>query len=1166
MKEVNLVKLCNEAERYPGLLATLQLLQSAEETDLQAQLSQWLVEEPEDEGVETAELFDRYVERGEIGGAQFLLKLRPDLPSDKLIRRKSQLTQQVADALLNARDSLLQIKESNSQLGEAFAAKLDRIDSDPVLMSYRHGFVLRMLQAICSELEVAIAVERERVGQECKALIRHSAGNADVEMAVKRIEEFINVPEGLASAARMLNIGKRAANGTMSADDITMLYSTSGEGVRLIRPWGDIRLIVGECNSPAALAEKLYKEEFAKALRLPAEFDREKLRDLLIALTPDATGAINTERVADKLEGFLGLYFIRPQKIRGAYGTHFPFSISAARHREFSGIDRKFYMTIPLRGTDPSAIGQLFKELAANNTTKALSVLVYPNIADASRGAAQQIGVTQAELLFIDCIDLLRIAEVPVARRVIALQQILLPRMPSLGTRTYQTGGPVASELFRGRQSIIEELTRARGKTVLFSGRMMGKSSVLSRIRERIEQSKGGEPHQCVLLSAATGSLLEPLMERLFEFILPRQKEEVRKERDRLVATPQDNPTQRERKELQQLALLRKTIEQIIQNSRLTILIDEADTFAKIDSAKDRRVSLGWLLRDVENHSPEKLRIVFAGFQTLHHEVIAANGAFANWFGLCQLGPLDREEAISLIREPLADFGVHFMSEAGIERILEFTGRYPLLIQEVCDRLMKRAMARRQQPVKPGDELVTVRAGEVEVVCRAEALRTRLHQVLSLNLDQYPRLKLVTYLILQAGTYRAPQKELAHADVFKIEDVQSMLVDWYGERLSEYFSDTSLPGLVEELGSLGLVAAESDGYRFLNRTFAAMLRDNPNFENDLQELLLQVANPKDNEPRRYWSLPKEHLEALLRSKQHILIVGLPTTLKSQIVKTLFAGQENSSSFLLSDSTITDTKSVEGLLRQRLSESRKTLSLGDLCVKAKIKVLVLDCSKLPLDEIEIISKKLADRDIRLVATGDSRVVRDFVARPLQHFEIIALRRLRPQDVQAFGESPYRKQTENREYALVIDQKTATALMAVTCGYFPLLWLFREHCKKVMTSASEYYPSEDQVEGFRKELSQKQIRELLLSSLTDIELSVLRSLLDQAKSFEPERPRIDRELAQEQLLDESENDAGLTEKLNAVEVLLLLDLISEVSDAGRKMYVFDNAGLLSAALSA
>lgn len=124
-------------------------------------------------------------------------------------------------------------------------------------------------------------------------------------------------------------------------------------------------------------------------------------------------------------------------------------------------------------------------------------------------------------------------------------------------------------------------------------------------------------------------------------------------------------------------------------------------------------------------------------------------------------------------------------------------------------------------------------------------------------------------------------------------------------------------------------------------------------------------------------------------------------------------------------------------------------------------------------------------------------------------MIALRRLEPQDIQAWGEKPYKRQ-DGWEFSLVIDQKTTASLVQATCGYFPLLQQFRQHCEQSMTKASEYYPSKQHVEAFRRSLTPQKLHEVLLSSLESVELDTLQ-LLAEAISLEPAQPKLDRAMS-------------------------------------------------------
>lgn len=1172
--EIDLIRQSTEAQRYPGLLALCLAVQDGAITREDANVARLIGEAPLKQGLEVRDLFTRYVEHGEIGAAQFLLRKYGDLPTDRILRESTGFGKKIAAALIEVYDGIVQLEGAAVEEAGSLRRQLVDIERDQILKLFRPGPALHRIQALSGEVESCLERRRAAILAELRSLASNGRTNADVEAATRKVEELVNIPEGLAGAARLLGVAQRASVGPLSPDDLHLLHSAIKEGARVVRSWMEVKAVIADATSPARLAEALAGWQATGRLRFPSDFDRDRLRDLLVALVPDRNGSIQLERVEELLRGFLSVSLGRPANLRRIYGFGYPLGIDGPRHAAFGGAERKLVLGVPLRGTDPSAMSQLLKEIGGTDPGSPLPILVYPGVSDPARALPVQLGLAQQELLYIDCVDLIRLAELPVTRRPLALQQVLLPRMPSLASRTYQTGGPVASELFRGRQRVMDELTKPRGKTVLFSGRMMGKSSVLARIRDRIASTRGtGTLHHCVLVSAATGELFDPLADRLFELLPQRDAENARTEKQKFAFSPNDKPGSVHEKEVGRHRLLRTTIERITAGARLTVLVDEADKFAKLDAAKDQ--SLAWLLRDLENHAPDKLRVVFAGFQTLHHEVMVANGAFANWFGQCQLGPLERDEAIALVREPLADFGVQFVSEAGVNQILDFTGGYPLLIQETCARLMKRAMARRPVPPRVGDEIVSLSAGEVDAECRAESLRIRLHQVLSLNLDRYPRLKLVTYLILQSTAYRLPSAEPsadqagnlnrpAIADVFRIDDVQRMLIGWYGDKLSEYFSETSLPGLVEELESLGLVARHADGYRFLNQTFADMIRERPDFEGELLELLQLVADRPATEARRYWSLPQEHLEKLMRSRSHALLVGLPTTLKSEIVKTLFSREQESSSLLLNDPDVTDAASVAELLSKHLKETRKTLSLGDLCVKAKLQTLVLDCPKLPLAAIAAIAVELESRaEIRLVATGDAAVARQFVERPVANFEIVSVRRLRAQDIVAWGEEPFRTKTRTtgqpRDISLFIDQKSAKALVDATGGFFPLLQRFRGYCEKNMIYASEYYPGPEHVDGFRAELAKGELlRDILLSSLNAVETGMLRDLLEFVGTQET---RIDRATVEELICEKAIDDTDMGARLAALEVLVLLDFLVEQADG----FVLDNGPLLQTALA-
>lgn len=147
MKILDIIKLTQEAERYPALLAWYQHTITANGEPDMAYAVRCLGDTPEEEGVDIFELYDRYLTRGEVGSAQFLIRRYQKLDPAKTIHRKAQLTQQINDKLLNTREAIMELLKLNPVIGHNFVAQLDNLCTDPLLTDYRPGL---LLQELCS--------------------------------------------------------------------------------------------------------------------------------------------------------------------------------------------------------------------------------------------------------------------------------------------------------------------------------------------------------------------------------------------------------------------------------------------------------------------------------------------------------------------------------------------------------------------------------------------------------------------------------------------------------------------------------------------------------------------------------------------------------------------------------------------------------------------------------------------------------------------------------------------------------------------------------------------------------------------------------------------------------------------------------------------------------
>lgn len=1158
MIKLHQLRALTEIQRYPSLLARLSQASSPAEEQTGTVLK-GLLEPALEQGVPPEDRFRELIEAGELGAARVigeLTTLSEEQRQSAIFRRQARLQQDIEAQLRRVQGLVLLLQVGAPERARQEAAEEQRLSSDPVLKAARPGKLLRELQDLERRLEERIRVEIEAIRSEVEELRRsiRPSNERDLTLAIRRLEVLLQSEESLPEAQRLLLLARRARDGALSADDLRILHQQGAHRSRLVRTWATMAQL--GVASPADVLKLL--EDQDSPVRLTGDFDRRNVRDLFQSFL---SSPLNTETAARRLFSFLGLPEGEVSLTRGALGSSVRLRIVEPRVPALRGGGGSFsggiHVLLPLRADE-----SMLPRLIGDAPTASLRIVVYPGKYEKPGQAPPSGG---GAVVVIDLLDLLRMAECAQEQRLHALQQIILPRLPLALVKPYQGGGAVAPEMFRGRRNEIEKLKQARGKTVLFSGRMMGKSSILKKLELDIEAARDrGEANEiAVLVSNAGDDPLPRLIEKLSAALGTARGREFLAAEERVRSRTARTRREGRERTRERLNNLRRLLIAILETGvRLTILIDEADLFAAADAERQRDESLAWLLRDIEQERPEALRIVFAGFQTIHHQVLSSNGAFANWYGLQSVGPLERDDAEALVIEPLLDFGFVFASEAGVRRILDFTGRHPLLIQETCTRLMERIDARRRRTAE--DELVQIQAGDVETVCREDHLRARVRQVLSLNLEQYPRLKLMVYLILYASSLPAHGARL-QIDSFRLADLKRTLNDWYGDRFNDYFDERSIGLLVEELGVLGLLASRGgDSYEFVNRTFASMLSEDQRFEDELQKLLAQVTNPSRTEARRLWTLPEEHVARIVRQVADcVLVIGLPRTLKSDIASRLFRDKrpdDHTDDFPLLTSALgcSSLDDLDDKLQKELREHRK--GLGNILAKHQVHRLVLDdADRLAAGEgLLSLLDELRQRKQRLIAFGGPALARHYVNQlALEHgVDVISLRRLEAQDIRAWGERGAGRSLD--EY-IIFDNSTSEILADTTGGYFPLIFGFWEFLQLRGRNTKEFIPRPDDVKAFARQLDGQAIEAALLSSLNEGE----RRLLGRLYRFAFDMNGWDAEWEYvEQDLEEyaTESGADMSEVLDQLQVLELLDLVDFDTSTGKRRIKLQRGGPL------
>lgn len=499
-------------------------------------------------------------------------------------------------------------------------------------------------------------------------------------------------------------------------------------------------------------------------------------------------------------------------------------------------------------------------------------------------------------IAFVDDLDLLRVLPLPEDERWLGFQQLVLPRFPEALNLTYQESDAVRQRMFFGRNSELSELIN--GSAVVFSGRKMGKSSLLHRL---MAQSGSDTNQRAVLVGCSgIGNGRSFLLLREIEHEL---NELVQRESGAFATVSQKSHPAVERDFQANLDAAKDRFTEKLDNTmrileakeirRLYVLLDEADNFIRAEmsetsgrSKSDARSAVSWFLRDKTNKYGGRLRFIFAGYDQIgkiFSDPGLAHSAFANWgsAGPLNLGQLDEPAAKDLITKPLTSLGM-LVDPDLCERILDYTSGHASLIQAFCRKLGERIRAKHSQwplnDVSVEFDDVTYIADEkrVESGLNYQAL---LEQTLSLNLDiakAFPLKLVFLALVSPSGLGRG---RILGFNPFTVEDCLGQL-----ESEAKMGPTPSLVlSSLDILAQLGLLEDVSDTaekkFLFKARHYVNVLRTKNGFQNQLRDAVDDWLRTSGKtllaEPRYVWTMEDSVLKELRQDISYSsLIVGL----------------------------------------------------------------------------------------------------------------------------------------------------------------------------------------------------------------------------------------------------------------------------------------------------
>lgn len=345
-------------------------------------------------------------------------------------------------------------------------------------------------------------------------------------------------------------------------------------------------------------------------------------------------------------------------------------------------------------------------------------------------------------LLILDQFLLLYLARLRTARLPVFFRCAL----PLARLNPYVETGPVAAEMFKGREDELKGVLDPGGYALVYGGRQLGKSALLQEAERRFHHPEDDRYAQIVDIR----NIGDPVSqyEAQPELIWERLQAS-------LVKLGLLNAAGKPEKVLEQIATMMRGN----PTRRLLVLFDEADNFLAAD--QQRNFELVSQLKRLVTETNQRFKIIFAGLHNVQRYENVPNQPLAHLPTL-EVRPLEPRAARRLIVEPLEALGFRFRDETPILGILAYSNSHPGLIQLLCHRLLD--MLHRQRPSRLGP--LVIKREDIEAVYRQreiqEGIRKRFEWTLALD----PRYKaLAEVMVLEqlqerdsfARTFSAPE-------------------------------------------------------------------------------------------------------------------------------------------------------------------------------------------------------------------------------------------------------------------------------------------------------------------------------------------------------------------------------------------------------------------------
>ncbi|MGN9779787.1 nSTAND1 domain-containing NTPase [Nonomuraea sp. ZG12] len=358
---------------------------------------------------------------------------------------------------------------------------------------------------------------------------------------------------------------------------------------------------------------------------------------------------------------------------------------------------------------------------------------------------------------------------------------------PFTSTNPYAPTGDVPEEMFYGRLDQLHEVTSRTGSSFVYGGRQLGKSALLRKAERNVRKTDENrkvisEIIQNIGRITPVKALWPMLTGKLAEAqVLPGTADNL--------TDPKD--------------ICDEVKEWIGADParQLLILLDEADEFLNTD-ARDAAFSNVIALRNLMSDTDYRVKVVFAGLHQTARFKSHSNQPITHLGTPIAVGPLEPQDAYSLLTKPLQALGFRFAPRLAA-RVIAEANNAPALIQLFADALLTRL--RRTSSTHAAVPYEITRE-DVDKVWRdsklARGFRDRFEW--TLNLDK--RYKVIAYTVAFRALNEGTDVTLTAGEL------RSECQEWWPQGFRDSTND-GFRGLLEECVNLGVLAADGESYR-----------------------------------------------------------------------------------------------------------------------------------------------------------------------------------------------------------------------------------------------------------------------------------------------------------------------------------------------------------------